>query len=252
LLIKKGKRIGAAEIAVLASVGKAQVPVWKLPRVAVISTGDELVDVSETPEIQQIRRSNSYMLAAALTQIQAHVQLFHLPDDPEVLETQLQQLLQEFEVLVLSGGVSEGKADFVPSILEKLGVEKIFHKVAQRPGKPFWFGKSPRNLVFALPGNPVSTFLCCYRYVLPSVGQGTFQTEQVALAEDLRFDPALTYYLPVRLHHDWQGRRLATPLRGSGSGDLANLLEADGFLELPPEICEFNAGEVYDFIRFRY
>ncbi|MFN8357460.1 MAG: molybdopterin molybdotransferase MoeA [Spirosomataceae bacterium] len=254
LLISEGTKLSPAEIAVAASVGKSTLKVRQMPRMAIISTGDELVDISTKPLLHQIRRSNSYMLQAALTQQGATVELFHLLDDKALIREKVAELLDTFDALILSGGVSEGKADFVPTVLAELGVEKLFHKVAQRPGKPFWFGRSPEGkAVFALPGNPVSTFVCCYKYVfgwLQVVQHPNLPTKAV-LAQPLLFQPNLAYFVPVNTHFSEDGQLLATPLRGSGSGDFANLLECDGFLELPPEPTEFATGEVYEFIGFR-
>jgi molybdopterin molybdotransferase len=175
----------------MASVGKQEVQVVASPKVAVISTGDELVDISVKPESHQIRMSNSYMLAAALQTWSIKAQLFHLTDDPEVLTEKLTQILEEHDVILLSGGVSAGKKDYVPEILAQLGVKKYFHKVAQKPGKPFWFGvkdiehSEGTKLVFALPGNPVSTFLCFCKYALPVIAQQKPRVEQVSLAKEV-------------------------------------------------------------------
>jgi molybdopterin molybdotransferase len=250
LLIQAGVRVSPAEVAVMASVGCADVWVKTLPKVALVSTGDELVDVHETPEDHQIRRSNSYMLAASLAERGIEAKLFHLNDIKEEIEDNLSEILQQFDVLILSGGVSEGKADFVPEVLEKLSVKKYFHKVAQRPGKPFWFGKSPTGaLVFALPGNPVSTFLCFYKYVLAGIGLA--QTSVGILAEDIMFEPNLVYFLPVSVQYNTQGQIVCSGFKGSGSGDYANLLRCSGFLELPAERTAFKAGESFSLILFR-
>ena len=258
LLLPVGTRLSPAEIAVAASVGRATLRVQKAPRVAVISTGDELVAVQDTPQPYQIRRSNGPMLGAALSQLGIRAEEFHLSDDRAVLKNHLQDLLENYDVLLLSGGVSAGKKDFVPDVLAGLGVEKHLHQVAQRPGKPFWFGTKPGGgaAVFALPGNPVSTFLCYLKYVVPFLKTGTNSPNQPAerraiLTENVTFKPDLTYFVPVATQFDAQGRLLARPLRGSGSGDFANLLDCDGFLELPAGPDEFQAGEAFAYLNFR-
>ncbi|WP_262892634.1 molybdopterin molybdotransferase MoeA [Hymenobacter qilianensis] len=168
LLVPAGTRLGPAEIAVAATIGAATVLVTRLARLAIVSTGDELVDVAEQPLPHQIRRSNAAMLQAAAQAAGATTEAFHFIDDQDVLRQGLPQLLREFDAVVLSGGVSKGQADFLPGVLRELGVEQIFHEVEQRPGKPFWFGQQPGGaVVFALPGNPVSTFVNYYRYVQP-------------------------------------------------------------------------------------
>ncbi|MCX6215588.1 molybdopterin molybdotransferase MoeA [Spirosoma sp.] len=248
-LLSPGMRLGPSELAVAASVGQITVRVTTLPRVALISTGDELVDIADTPLPYQIRRSNTYMLRAALGSLGIDASLHHIIDDETILANQIDGLLAANDVLILSGGVSAGKADFVPAVLAQLGVQKHFHKIEQRPGKPLWFGTTPTKTVFALPGNPVSTVLCAYRYVLPylraSLGLQTQATHYAQLAEQVVFKPAITYFLPVRLTSEPDGRTLAHPLPGSGSADSANLLAADAFIELPADRTEFGAGEAY-------
>ena len=158
-------------------------------------------------EDHEIRLSNGPAMAAMLAQNGFDRTVpDHLPDRPEELERRIGQHLAEADVLILSGGVSMGKADFVPEVLSRLGVEKIFHRVRQRPGKPMWFGKGPEGqAVFALPGNPVSALVCCRQYVLPALlaasgrNPSSHNTLSVTLADDVVFMPALTCFLPVRL-----------------------------------------------------
>ena len=263
-LLSVGTRLGPSELAVAASVGQTMLTVTVLPRVALISTGDELVDVADAPLPYQIRRSNTYMLRAALASLGITATLHHIIDDETILAERLTTLLAENDVLILSGGVSAGKADFVPDVLARLGVRKQFHKVEQRPGKPLWFGTmpgvdsprvdwpdktNPGQTVFALPGNPVSTVLCAHRYVLPylraSLGLPPAQPHYAQLATPVTFLPAITYFLPVRLTSEPDGRTLAHPLPGSGSADFANLLDATGFMELPADRSNFGAGEAF-------
>jgi molybdopterin molybdotransferase len=251
ILLKKGTKISPAEIAVMASVGKANVLVQTPPRVAVISTGDELVDIDQTPEYYQIRMSNSYMLAGALQNLGIRANRFHLTDDKELLFKHLEQILENHDVILLSGGVSAGKKDFLPEVLTDLGVKKLFHKVAQKPGKPFWFGKTDEGrTVFALPGNPVSTFLCFCKYALPSIKGTPDKKEFVVLDKDVFFKPNLAYFAPAKTYFE-SGKLMASPFEGSGSADFANLTDCDGFIELSADYQEFKKGEVFEFIRFR-
>ena len=245
-LLQKGLKISPPEIAVMASVGKAMVKVEMPPSVAVISTGDELVEITENPLPFQIRMSNSYLLAAALERVGVKANLFHLTDDKELLFSKLKEILSSHDIILLSGGVSAGKKDFVPEILTDLGVKKLFHKVAQKPGKPFWFGKNDEGkTVFALPGNPVSTFLCFCKYFLER------KNEVVVLDKDVFFKPALTYFVPVKTYFQ-DGKLMATPFEGSGSADFANLTDCDGFVELSAENQVFKKGEIFEFVRFRF
>jgi molybdopterin molybdotransferase len=140
--------------------------------------------------------------------------------------------------LILSGGVSMGKFDFVPKVLRQLGVREIFHKVAQRPGKPMWFGTGPEGqAVFGLPGNPVSTLVCLIRYVLPALsaaaGAASMPHERLALRSPVNFDLPLTLFMPVCVEPDQWGRLWAEPRPTNGSGDYMSLVGTDGFVELP-------------------
>ncbi|RAK70474.1 molybdopterin molybdotransferase MoeA [Hymenobacter edaphi] len=258
LLLPAGTVLGPAEIAVAATVGATTLSVARRPRVAVVSTGDELVDISEVPAAHQIRRSNAYMLLAAVQQAGAAGSLFHFDDDPAALAAGLPPLMREYDVVLLSGGVSMGKADYLPQALRGAGAEQLFHQVQQRPGKPFWFGRHPAGaVVFALPGNPVSTFINYYRYAAPWLRAVQLPAPQFAapepavLAADVTFKPNLTHFLLVSLRRSPDGRLLARPERAHGSGDLASLLPSDGFVELPAERQAFQAGEVLPVWRFR-
>ncbi len=262
ILLTVGTTLFAPEIALLASVGKPQVLVFSYPRIAIISTGDELVAIHEKPLPYQIRTSNSYALQAALAEIGCRSNRLHLVDDEQTLKNELEKIIIHHDVIILSGGVSKGKFDFVPTVLESLGIKKLFHQVSQKPGKPMWFGCSspiPRRgaggevWIFALPGNPVSTFMCFHRYVKPwllkSLGVEV-ENQQAILASDFSFKPALTYFLQVKAKNEG-GRLMAYPIAGGGSGDFVNLKAVNGFLELPAERSEFKAGEAYSYIPFR-
>ncbi|GAA4507631.1 molybdopterin molybdotransferase MoeA [Hymenobacter ginsengisoli] len=257
-LLAPGLVLSPAEIAVAATVGAATLAVARRPRLAVVSTGDEIVPIEATPLPHQIRRSNGPMLCAALALAGCESQEFHLPDDLASLKTSLPALLADFDAVLLSGGVSKGQADFLPQALRELGVTEIFHRVAQRPGQPFWFGQAPGGaVVFALPGNPVATFANYYRYVQPWLRQCQGLPAEASrpvvaeLAGPVEFKPALTYFLAVRLEQAPDGRLLAHPTPTAGSGDLAGLLAADGLLELPPDQSQFAAGTAWPLWRYR-
>ncbi|MCA6380258.1 MAG: molybdopterin molybdotransferase MoeA [Cytophagales bacterium] len=252
-LLEPGTQITPAEIALLASIGKTSVLVFSAPKFVIISTGNELVDIDQIPLPYQIRKSNSYALQAALAELGIDSALLHLADDQDQLKTEIKQALLDFDILLLSGGVSKGKFDFVPSVLESLGVHKLFQQVSQKPGKPMWVGSFGNKFVFALPGNPVSTFLCFHRYVKPWLLQslGTKpNTSKAILSKDFSFKGDLTYFLQVKLANV-DGRLIANPIVGGGSGDFVNLKEVDGFLELPRDKSEFKIGEAYPLVSFR-
>ncbi|RYU92509.1 molybdopterin molybdenumtransferase MoeA [Mucilaginibacter terrigena] len=247
--------ITPAIISLAASVGKARLMVKKQPRVIIISSGDELVDVADTPSDYQIRRSNNYTIKAVLSQHGLDADMLHIPDDPEITKQQIQTCLQKYDVILLSGGISMGKFDYVPQALEDLQVKKLFHKVKQRPGKPFWFGRHNNGvLVFAFPGNPVATFMCLHRYFLlwlnETLGLPSKPPIYAQLAEDFTFTPQLKYFLQVKLTFTKQGVLLAQSIEGNGSGDFANLADTDAFMELPLERNEFKQGEVFPVIKF--
>ncbi len=256
VVIPKGIVISPAEIGVAATVGKAMIRVSKLPRVLIISTGDELVDIHETPAAHQIRRSNVFTLQTTLQHYNIQADTAHLNDDLNTIKTSIALYLQNYDVLIMSGGVSKGKFDFLPEALDALSVEKFFHKLKQRPGKPFWFGKHPNGtLVFALPGNPVSSFLCTHRYFMPwlkaSLGLEKDGHATAVLAAPIHFKPDLTYFIQVKLKHGEDGRLHAHPILGNGSGDFANLVDADGFMELPRGKNEYEVGEVHRVFFYR-
>ncbi|MFD2098599.1 molybdopterin molybdotransferase MoeA [Flagellimonas iocasae] len=254
VLLEPGIKITAAEIGVLATVGKAIVSVKKLPKVAVISTGNELVDVDKTPLPFQIRKSNSHSLVSLLENENIQGDIHHLVDEPSAIKQRLELLIQEYDVLLLSGGVSKGKYDFLPEAFDSLGVEKVFHKVLQRPGKPFWFGKHPKHntTVFSFPGNPVSTFVNYHLYFKPWLNKtlGT-DTSQFAVFLDDSYsnDTDLTLFVGVELKLK-AGNLLAKTISSTGSGDLLALAKADGFVQLLPKE-EVSKGSLVPFIPTR-
>ena len=247
-LLAPGRVIAPMDIAVIASCGLTEVAVSALPSISVISTGNELVAGGQPIEAQQIRMSNGPALVSLL---QAHgyarSRHDHIPDDRAELARRIAEHLETSEVLVLSGGVSMGKADFVPQVMQDLGVELVFHKVSQRPGKPMWFGKGPDGqAVFALPGNPVSALVCCRHYVVPAIkrasGFRAAPPEFAVLAQDVQFKPQLTCFLPVNLLSSAAGQLLAMPVHTNTSGDFAALSGTAGYVELPLGESVFKTG----------
>lgn len=252
LIVPAGTRLTGREIAVAASCGCATVSVAMRPSVAVVASGDELVEVNAAVVApHQVRKSNDYALRAALLSAGAasRVERFHLRDLKHELELQLRRILAEFDVVLLTGGVSKGRFDYIPEVLASLGVQNKIRGVAQRPGKPFWFGVSPRQTpVFALPGNPVSTYICLHRYVLPALatlaGTTRPKADYVALSRTVSFKAPLAWMLPVSVDTSPDGQRRAQPAPFNTSGDFAGLVGTDGFIELPPGPADFPAGTV--------
>ncbi len=255
LLVKSGKLIGAAEIGILATVGRSVIKVKRLPSVAIVSTGNELVEIDQKPQPHQIRRSNAHTLNAALSALGVPAALFHLPDDATLIKNQLGDLLGSHDVLLLSGGVSKGKFDFIPRVLAELNVDKEFHMVKQRPGKPFWFGshKNHNTLVFSFPGNPVSTFVSFHVYFIDWL-RASLRLPQhqlsVVLQEELLINGTFTRFIGVKT--TWKdGKLLAKMINTNSSGDLISLGAYDGFIRLAPRQKPYMPGEVVPYISTR-
>ncbi|WP_299485293.1 molybdopterin molybdotransferase MoeA [uncultured Allomuricauda sp.] len=251
-LLQPGTIITSAEIGVLATVGKSEVMVRKLPKVAVIATGNELVNVDEKPLPHQIRKSNTYTLKALLQNESVQADVYHLVDEPNLLKNKLSELLEKFDVLLLSGGVSKGKFDFLPTTFDALEVHKVFHKVLQRPGKPFWFGKHAlhKTTVFSFPGNPVSTFVNYHVYFIPWLNKTLGVTAPeftVFLSEPISNATDLTRFLGVEICFK-EGKLIAKEISTSGSGDLLSLSKADGFIRLAPNES-LEANELVPYIQ---
>lgn len=254
VLLEPGIKISPAEVALFAATGRSRVTIFDYPRTALISSGDELVAIDQVPEPHQIRRSNVYALQSAMDEMGWQGNRYHFRDNKEELLSGLKNVLAEHDVVILSGGVSKGKFDFIPEVLEANGIEKKFHQVSQRPGKPFWFGvSSGGKTVFALPGNPVSTYMCFYRYIKPwmekSMGiDGGFV--KASLGADVDASLPLTYFLQVSAIVE-NGMLTAFPCPGGGSGDFSNLRDVTGFLEMPSSTNGFRRGELFPYIPFR-
>src|SRR5262245_16101822 len=253
LLLAAGTKLTAPEVAIAAGAGMARLRVSAQPMIVVISTGNELVEPGEVIEPHQVRRSNAYGITASLRQHGfARVADDHVRDDEAELTARLDFHLHTHDVLILSGGVSIGRLDLVPRVLEKLGVSLVFHHIAQRPGRPMWFGVSQSGpAVFALPGNPVSTLVCLSRYVLPALraamGQAPADTPRISITAPVEVKVALASYMPVRLKTDDWGRTSAEPCPTNGSGDFTALAGTEGFVELPPGPNTYPKGFVARF-----
>ena len=258
LLLKSGCTLLSPQIEIVASTGLSSVEVSTTPSVAVLSNGNELVDLGKEILPHQLRLSNNYAIRAALAGAGcSEIALFHTRDDQRQLERVLREVLKEYDMVVISGGVSVGQFDFVPGVLKSLGVKMIFHKVNQRPGKPLWFGRTQdRKPVFALPGNPVSSLVCTHRYILPflrkSMGAAPWPAETVALEQDILVDEYKTHFYPVRLKSRADGALAAARIPYFGSGDYVSLGESDGFIELPEGRKTFRAGSGVRFYRWRF
>lgn len=255
IVLAKGITLGATEAIVAAAVGRSSLEVIKLPKAAIITTGDELVDIDEMPLAHQVRRSSNYGAQNVLKQWGIDSKQYHLKDDKAHMLEEISSIIDRYELVVITGGVSRGKFDYLPEVLDELGVTKHFHKVKQRPGKPFWFGTAANGTtVFALPGNPVSSFVCATAYIKPwlKASQGIAHSlPAVKLMSDITFKPDLTYFLECSVSVSPKGVIEAQTFKGNGSGDFANMTQADGFVVLPQGKTDFKAGEVYPYIAYR-
>jgi len=262
-LLEPGGALNPARLGLLASVGAATVRVVDRPRVAVVPTGDELVEFSETPGPGQIRNSNAAMLRALATRAGAEAWASPiLPDEPDALREGLRRAL-DADVALVVGGVSAGSKDLVPATLRALGVVEVFHKVRLKPGKPLWFGVGPSRdgrpptLVFGLPGNPLSGLVNFHLFVAPALGvlaggppRGP-ATIPARAAVRLEHRGDLETWLPARVvepTHPSTGLRAVEPTGWNGSADLAAAARADGFLVLPDRETTIQPGEIVGFL----
>jgi molybdopterin molybdotransferase len=250
-----GTVMEGAEIALAASCGQAQLTVYSRPRVAIVATGDELVEIETTPALQQIRNSNSYGLAALVDQAGGEALRFPIaPDRQSYLEETI-RTARSCDLILLSGGVSMGKYDLVEEVLESLGAEFFFAGVRMQPGKPVVFGRLPASdeqaaqYFFGLPGNPVSaqvTFHCFVEPLLRAMRgapAGGPRFAQATLAEDAASKPGLMQVLPAQMTaEDLRPRVRLVPWQGSG--DLTANARANCYAVLPPEKERFAAGDV--------
>ena len=252
-----GHKIEPMDISLILSCGKKYIEVSLNPKICIISNGNELIAAGEPILPHQIRMSNGPAIMVMLEQQGfKDCEYIHLVDDKNIQQEHIKKHLISSDVLILSGGVSMGKADFIPQVLQECGVKNIFHKIRQRPGKPMWFGIGPeKQLIFALPGNPVSTITCCRHYIVPvlqrACGRGFFIDEYVKLQQQIKFHPELTYFLPVRVSNSENGEIKAYPVETNTSGDFASLIGTDGYVELNSESNLFKKSESLRFFRWK-
>ena len=251
LLVAPETRLGYAEIALAAQAGATLLEVFARPRVAILSTGDEVIDPRKAPGPLQVRNSNGISVEVlARTGGAQTVQLGNAPDQISAIRAGIERGLQE-DILVLSGGVSMGKYDLVEQVLADLGAEFHFTGVEIRPGRPAVFATCRDKLVFGLPGNPVSTMVTFEIFVLPAIDllggavARALPIFRAKLGSPVREKGSLVHFLPARI--EWEGREArATQLPWQGSGDIVALATANGFLVIGPERPEIDPGELVD------
>jgi molybdopterin molybdotransferase len=248
LVIEAGKALSAADIGMLASLNRAMVDVFRRPRVAVVATGDELVDVDQVPSGAQVVNSSAYALAAAIADCGGEaVRLKVARDRPAEVRARLAEALA-FDVVLSTGGVSVGQFDHVKQVLDELGLRQLFHGVAQKPGRPLKFGTIGGKPVFGLPGNPVSTMVCFFLYVRPALLRMSNQAQlglprvSVRCATEIRLAQGLTEFVRVTLERR-DGEVFATPTGNQSSGVLSSLSRADGLLIGPTAATLLKPGD---------
>ncbi len=237
IVIPAGTVIGPAQMAVLATFGFAKVPVRRVPKVSIVSTGSELVDVEEKPQAGQIRESNRYMLAGMVKQESCELlKMSMVPDVPEILKQEFEAALQA-DVLLVSGGMSVGDKDYAKPVLKEMGVEEIFWKIKFKPGKPLFFGRRGKTLVFGLPGNPASSYVLFEEFVRPALRQmmGRRILEERMVKAILEESITETY---KRMHfmrgqlHQQNGEYRVRPLNFQGSHSIGSLVESNALIRV--------------------
>ena len=251
VVLEVGHPLSSLTVAVLAAVGRLQIQTFDLPHIAIISTGSELCPPDQKPGPFQIRDSNGPMLAAQVLLAGLPQPLVLHADDNVASLSEALDRTRDMDIVLLSGGVSMGRYDLVPAALKKLGVNAIFHKVTQKPGKPLLFGRKEEQLFFGLPGNPQSSHFCFHRYVAPAARKmaGRSPLEPVraaALTRTLKVNSSRTNFLLGRARsHD--GHLEVQPLAGKGSADLFSGQLANGYIRLEPGDNDLKPGQPVPF-----
>jgi molybdopterin molybdotransferase len=248
-VLTRGTRIDAKEVAVIATVGITRVPVYKKPRVAILSTGDEVVEVDQQPGPVQIRNSNAHSLAAQVRSAGGEPIVLPIAPDEKV---RLRELIAEglkADLLLLSGGVSMGKYDLVEQVLQEFDAECIFTGVKIQPGKPLVFGRAKQKYFFGLPGNPVSTMVTFQLFAqvmidaLAGANPHPLPFTQATLDSEIKTKPGLTRFLPAKLAPSETASKVRL-VPWNGSGDVFAQAKADCLLVVPPDRERIAAGEL--------
>src|ERR1700722_1068612 len=248
LAMSAGKTLSPSDLGMLASLNRSMIDVWRRPRVAIVATGDELVDVDQVPTGAQVVNSSAYALAGAIREAGATPVILKVArDHPAEVRARLAEALA-FDVVLSTGGVSVGQFDHVKVVMDELGLRQLFHGVAQKPGRPLKFGTIGGRPIFGLPGNPVSTLVCFYLYVRPALlrmsGASATGLPRVTVrcAIEIRLAANLTEFVRVRLERR-DGEVYATPTGYQGSGVLSSLSRADALLIGPAAVSVLKAGD---------
>lgn len=245
VILPKGTLITPGGIGLLASVGITQIPVFSPPYVTVIITGNEIKEVGEVLEYGEIYNANGPVLSAYLEQLGVkNYEIIKALDNPQSVQQAIQQALSKADLIILSGGISVGDYDYVKQGLEKEGVQELFYKIKQKPGKPLFAGVKEQQLIFALPGNPASVISCFNQYVKPAIRQWMGKKADwesktfLPLASPVKKSPNLTFFLKIKIENNQ-----VQVLPGQESFNLIAFAQADGFAEIPEGVDFLDVGE---------
>ncbi|MCG3165351.1 MAG: Molybdopterin molybdenumtransferase [Bacteroidia bacterium] len=248
IALTKGSALTAGAIGYLAAMGITSVKVISKPKVAVITTGSELIEPGNKLKVGQIFESNSFALEAALHSVHiTAVKSFSASDNEQKIYNTLKRCIHNYDLVLITGGISVGDYDFVGKTLKKLGVKNIFYKIKQKPGKPLFFGKSGKTIVFALPGNPAAVLSCFYEYVFPAIQimQGRkdpfLKRVQLPITKDYAKKKGLSFFLKGKISGE-----TVIPLEGQESFVLSSFAIADCLIYLPEEFENIKAGELVE------
>jgi len=244
LALERNSFLSPAAIGFLAAIGNASVMVYPNPIISIIITGNELQQPGKPLQHAQVYESNSFALKAVLTQIYiSGVEVYYASDNPEIVTGAIEKALNQSDVVLVTGGISVGDYDFVLQAVSKCGIEKLFHNVKQRPGKPLFFGKKNKKLVFGLPGNPSSVLTCFYQYVIPALEKLSHKNPLLSkikapLSKPFQKTSVLTHFLKGI----YDGHTL-TPLEAQESYRLSSFANANCLIQIDEEITLCKDGE---------
>lgn len=247
LALEKGNILSPAAIGFLAGIGITEVKAYPNPSISIIITGNELQQPGKPLHHGQVYESNSFTLKAVLRQLRIeNIQILYATDKPEIVIDVLKKALNQSDVVLLTGGISVGDYDFVLQAATACGVEKLFHKIKQRPGKPLYFGRKDNKLVFGLPGNPSSVLTCFYQYVIPALEKLSkrkidLQTIKAPLARTFQKNPGLTHFLK-----GFYNGKIAEPLDAQESYRLSSFAKANCLIQIDEDVTSLKEGELVD------
>jgi len=247
LALETGNTLSPADIGFLAGIGITEIKIYPKPSISIIITGNELQQPGQSLQHGQVYESNSFALKAVLQQLHIEsIQILYALDKPEIITDTLKKALEQSDVVLLTGGISVGDYDFVLQAATECGVEKLFHKIKQRPGKPLYFGKKGNKLVFGLPGNPSSVLTCFYQYVIPALEKLSkraigLRTIKAPLAKAFQKNTGLTHFLKGF----YDGKTVAQ-LDAQESYRLSSFAKANCLIQIDEDVTSSKEGELVD------